>query len=118
MGDASGGMYHGTGYSNAAQRQRELDSRYDEEMHGGAAAGPPKGAVPRENPFGDHAAVGASPTELRSVSPRPAVVTQTQGAAQQQQQQGHKKGNPSVATLGSADENSPLERRSMFREDV
>jgi hypothetical protein len=112
MGDTSGGMYHGTGYSSAAERQRELDARYDEEMHGGGAAAA-KGNVPRENPFGDHAAV-AGGSELRSVSPRPAVNTQ----AATQQQQGHKKGNPSVATLGSADENSPLERRSMFREDV
>lgn len=123
LGDA--GPYNGGGYggSSAADRHREIDRRYDEEMHygGGRAAA----AAPRENPFGDHAEARSlrdedpsGSSQLRSVSPRPAADTAYKsttaggGAAK-----GHTKNNASLATNGSADE-SPSERRSMFREDV
>jgi hypothetical protein len=71
-------------------RERELDARYDEEMHGER-----RGRSP--NPFGDTAE--PSNISLRGVSPRP--IDTTVG------QQGQRK-----------DGDSPTERRSMFREDV
>jgi hypothetical protein len=89
-------------------RQRELDNRYDEEMHGGASGAGASGG--QLNPFGDQ---NAAPS-LRSISPRPHLDTsggQTRGVS------AHKKNNSSLGTNGSAD-NSPTERRSMFREDV
>jgi hypothetical protein len=90
-----GGVEEGRGRSRS--RQRELDDRYDEEVHAGGQ---------RSNPFGDQAE--ASSMDLRSVSPRPDMPTS---------QPGHKRGQSSLNTAGS-DETSPTERRSMFREDV
>lgn len=103
--DPSHGPYGGGGYGDVGvggieagrgrsrSRQRELDERYDEEVHAG---GRPGGL----NPFGD----GAEASSMRSVSPRPA-------------EQGHKRGQSSLNTTGSADD-SPTERRSMFREGL
>jgi hypothetical protein len=88
-----GGIEDGRGRSRS--RQRELDDRYDAEAHGGS----------RSNPFGD--AAEASSMSLRSVSPRPDMPTS---------QPGHTRGQSSLNTTGSDD--SPTERRSMFREDV
>jgi len=93
------GIEEGRGRSRS--RQRELDNRYDEEVHGGAPAAGSRGGL---NPFGDQNAAAS----LRSVSPRPHVETLPGG---------HKKNNSSLGTTGDAD-NSPTERRSMFREDV
>ncbi|EPE24131.1 hypothetical protein GLAREA_07981 [Glarea lozoyensis ATCC 20868] len=70
--------------------QGGLDRRYDEEM----------GRKPAVNPFDDSAAVGGG---LRGVSPRPIEMDATGGNA---------KGK------GSLEENSPTERRSMFRENM
>ena len=89
-----GGIEDGRGRSRS--RQRELDDRYDETGGGGL----------RANPFGDDAAAS-----LRSVSPRPEVQTSQARAPS------HKRGQSSLNTTGSADD-SPTERRSMFREDV
>lgn len=97
-GDAGvgvGGIEEGRGRSRS--RQRELDSRYDEEVHGGGA---------RLNPFGDQNEAAS----LRSVSPKPEVATSAPRAPS------HKRGQSSLNTAGSDD--SPTERRSMFREDV
>jgi hypothetical protein len=69
-------------------RTRDLADRYDEEVGYGG-----------NNPFGDDAA-----SSLRGVSPRP---------VEQQQQREHQ----SKASVGS-NENSPSERRSMFRENM
>lgn len=108
--DPSHGPYGGGGYGDVGvagyeegrgrsrSQQRELDARYDEEVHGG---GPQ-----RLNPFGD----GAEASSMRSVSPRPAE-------PQQRAPSSHKRGQSSLNTTGSADD-SPTERRSMFREDV
>lgn len=116
--DPSRGPYGGDGYGDVGiggieegrgrsqERQRELDHRYDEEMHGGAAA-----AGQRQlNPFGD----GAEPSSmsLRGVSPRPHLdmgLARGAGGAQQQRNNG--------SLNGDAD-TSPTERKSMFREDV
>lgn len=92
-----GGIEDGRGRSRS--RQRELDDRYDEEVHGGAT---------RSNPFGDQAE--ASNMSLRSVSPRPDMPTGAPRAPS------HQRGKSSLQTTGSDD--SPTERRSMFREDV
>ncbi|KAK1074094.1 hypothetical protein LTR74_001341 [Friedmanniomyces endolithicus] len=100
-----GGIEEGRGRSRS--RQRELDGRYDEEVHG-AGATRQGGGEGKLNPFGDQAAAAS----LRSVSPRPHVDTSGGRAVS-----AHKKGNSSLGTVGSAD-NSPTERRSMFREDV
>lgn len=113
--DPGHGPYGGSGYGagigvggipdergRSRSRQRELDERYDEEVHGGSGGD-------RLNPFGDdHEA-----PSLRAASPRPMVDTQggRRGVS------AHKKGQSSLGTQGSAD-NSPTERRSMFREDV
>lgn len=100
-----GGIEHGRGRSRS--RQRELDQRYDEEVHGGG--GGSGGGGQHLNPFGDDQAAAS----LRSVSPRPHVETRpTRGASSHKTQQG------SLGTNGSAEDNSPSERRSMFREDV
>ena len=95
MGVGVGGIEEGRGRSRS--RQRELDDRYDAQGHGDTGS----------NPFGDHAQAAS----LRSVSPRP-----EDGAAQLQRPVQHKRGQSSL-TAGSTDE-SPTERRSMFREDV
>jgi len=88
-----GGIEQGRGRSQS--RQRELDARYDEEVHGASSS--------KVNPFGDN--VEPSNMSLRSVSPRPAQNTSYQGANT------HKKQNSSL-------DDSPTERRSMFKEDV
>ena len=92
-----GGIEEGRGRSRS--RQRELNDRYDEAVHGGGG---------KLNPFGE----GAEASSMRSLSPRPHTE-----AAQQRAPSAHKRGQSSVNTTGSAD-NSPTERRSMFREDV
>ncbi len=69
--------------------QRGLDERYDEEMGRGS----------RDNPFGD----AAERSDLRGVSPRPVEMDATS-----RNQKGH---------LGAHDD-SPTERKSMFREDM
>jgi hypothetical protein len=74
----------------AASRQRELDSRYDEEMHD-------------TNPFGDDHAVSNN-------NSRPTVDT-TSGASVQNQ---HK----TQQSLSATSADSPSERRSIFREDM
>nr|POF04028.1 hypothetical protein CFP56_21784 [Quercus suber] len=93
-----GGIEEGRGRSRS--RQRELDNRYDEEVHG----------KPRSDPFGD----GAEPSNmsLRAVSPRP---HETSGGTRGVHS--HRKGQSSLGTMGSA-ENSPTERRSMFHEEM
>ncbi|KAF2487929.1 hypothetical protein BDY17DRAFT_289966 [Neohortaea acidophila] len=63
----------------------------------------------RANPFGDHAE--ESNVSLRTVSPRP----DAQGM-QPPQRPGHKRGASNLSVAGAED--SPTERRSMFREDV
>lgn len=107
--DPSHGPYGGGGYGEVGvggipdtrgrsrSRQREVDARYDEEMHGGRGAA---------NPFSDN-------NVLRAASPRPV------GEAGSAQQGGatHKKQKGSLGTQHSAD-GSPTERRSMFHEDV
>lgn len=92
-----GGIEEGRGRSRS--RQRELDARYDEEVHGGAAT---------SNPFGDDAQAAS----LRSVSPRPDMPAGSSAPRPKSHQRGH-----STLTTGSADD-SPTERKSMFREDV
>ena len=89
-----GGIEEGRGRSKS--RQRELNDRYDEEVHGGGAT---------KNPFADGAE--RSDLSLRGVSPRPVVDT---AAAK-----GHK-GQQSLGATST--ENSPTERRSMFRENM
>lgn len=117
--DPGRGPYGGSGYGahngvgvggipeergRSRSRQRELDDRYDEEVHGGGA-----GLRPAQNPFGDDAEAAS----LRAASPRPVVETGrgTRGVS------AHKRGQSSLGTQGS-NEDSPTERRSMFREDV
>lgn len=95
VGVGVGGIEEGRGRSRS--RQRELDNRYDEEVHGGGG---------RLNPFGE----GAEASSMRSVSPRPDAQPGKPRAPS------HKRGQSSLATTGSDD--SPTERRSMFREDV
>lgn len=114
LGDPGHGPYGGSGYGNVGvggieegrgrsrSRQRELDARYDEEMHGGA----------RLNPFGDHNA--AEGDSLRAVSPRPHQGDTSYHGARSGAS-AHAKGK---ASLGSVENDSPSERRSMFREDV
>jgi len=88
-----GGIEEGRGRSR--DRQRVLDDRYDEEMHGESTS----------NPFGDHAE--RTDASLRGVSPRPMV--DTAGARGHRQQQ----------SLGAQhDETSPTERRSAFQEQM
>lgn len=91
-----GGIEDGRGRSRS--RQRELDDRYDAEVQGSGA---------RSNPFGDQAE--ESNMSLRGVSPRPDVPTGQRAPS-------HQRGKSSLQTTGSDD--SPTERRSMFREDV
>ncbi|KAF2233878.1 hypothetical protein EV356DRAFT_567689 [Viridothelium virens] len=111
-GGGGGGAYAGRGYAapvtpgfgvggEADARRgggggsRELDERYDEEM----GRGRERGGV---DPFGDHAE--RSDLSLRGVSPRP-IDTGVGG------------GHRSTRSLASQDD-SPVERRSMFRENV
>ncbi|THY40953.1 hypothetical protein D6C99_08008 [Aureobasidium pullulans] len=108
--DMNSGPYGGHGYGGgsvgvggieetrgrAASRQRELDSRYDEEMHG-------------TNPFGDNT---AERSNLKNNGSRPTVDT-TVGASVQKQP--HHKNQQS---LGAQSADSPSERRSIFREDI
>ncbi|KAK3703812.1 hypothetical protein LTR37_014258 [Vermiconidia calcicola] len=98
VGVGIGGIEQGRGRSRS--RQRELDNRYEEEVHGGGTGG---GGL-RTNPFGDN----AEASSMRSVSPRPDMPPK---------QPSHMRGQSSLGTAGSADD-SPTERRSMFREDV
>lgn len=69
--------------------QRGLDERYDEEM----------GRGPRDDPFGD----AAERSDLRGVSPRPIEMDAT-SRGRQPNSGGH--------------DDSPTERKSMFREDM
>jgi hypothetical protein len=99
--DPSRGPYGGSGYGAGLDegrgRSRSRDGRYDE------------AASSRTNPFGDNA--DASSMSLRDVSPRPdAQGKKARGPS-------HTRGQSSLGTTGSADD-SPTERRSMFREDV
>lgn len=100
------GPYGGSGYGGghvgvggiegrgrSRERQRELDSRYDEEVHGGQA----------KDPFADE-------NRLRGVSPRPVVET---GSVRTH------KSTKSQRSLGQHDDDmSPTERRSMFHEEM
>ncbi|OQO10836.1 hypothetical protein B0A48_04137 [Cryoendolithus antarcticus] len=90
---------HVGGLMDERGRQRELDDRYEAEVHGGA---------PRSDPFGDEQEAAS----LRAASPRPMVDTQRGGASHN-----HRKGQSSLGTQASV-EDSPTERKSMFREDV
>lgn len=108
--DPSHGPYGGSGYGDVGlgvergrsrSRQRELDTRYDEEMHNGGQ---------KLNPFGESAE--PSNLSLRPVSPRPHGE-----AGEMASSNSHKKQQNSLGTTGSQDD-SPTERRSMFREDV
>lgn len=78
--------------------KKGLDTRYDEEMHGGEESRGRQG----RNPFDDDAE--ASNMSLRGVSPRPEG-SSSLGV------QGHKKSQESL-------DDSPTERRSMFHENV
>ncbi|KAM3421020.1 hypothetical protein BST61_g1444 [Cercospora zeina] len=88
-----GGVEAGRGRSKS--RQRELDDRYDEEVHGGSA---------RLNPFGD--AAEPSNISMRSMSPRPDADPSSPGAG------GASKGAAAHKKKGSADD-SPTERRKI-----
>ena len=113
--DPNPGPYGGRGYGEVGvggipeergrsqSRQRELDHRYDEEVHGTGQA---------RNPFADENEAGS----LRTASPRPMVDT-APGRGKEGGPSSHRKGQSSLGTTGSAD-NSPTERRSMFKEDV
>ncbi|KAH0166555.1 hypothetical protein KCU67_g4246, partial [Aureobasidium melanogenum] len=108
--DMNSGPYGGHGYGGgsigvggieetrgrAASRQRELDTRYDEEMH-------------RTNPFGDDTAERSS---IKNTGSGPTVDT-TFGASVQKPP--HHKNQQS---LGAQSADSPSERRSIFREDM
>ena len=88
-----GGIEAGRGRSR--DRHREVDARYEEEMHGGARSG-------RQDPFGDHAE--RSDVSLRGVSPRPVLDT---------------KGHKTNQSLGAHSiDDSPNERRSAFQEQM
>lgn len=78
-----------------------LDRRYDEEMGYGAARG-----REAENPFGD----AAEPSQLRAVSPRPAMHDRTVSRETM--------GSTLSAKKKGSLEESPTERRSMFREGL
>lgn len=109
MQDPNHGPYGGNGYGDVGvggiqagrgrskSRQRELDNRYDEEVHHGG-----------QNPFGDNAET--SNMSLRGVSPRPDTASRGGASAHKKQQ--------SAGTMGSAENVSPSERRSLFTEDV
>jgi hypothetical protein len=113
--DPNSGPYGGRGYGEVGiggipeergrsrSIQRELDNRYDEEVHGGQQA---------RNPFGDD----NEARSMRTASPRPMVDT-VPGRAKDRAPSAHRKGQSSLGTTASKDD-SPTERRSMFREDV
>jgi len=92
-----GGIEEGRGRSKS--RQRELDARYDEEVHGGTQA---------RNPFGDENE--RSDMSLRGVSPRPVVDTNVSRT--------HKSTKSQKSLGGQDDDSSPTERRSMFHEEM
>ncbi|OCK73668.1 hypothetical protein K432DRAFT_312288 [Lepidopterella palustris CBS 459.81] len=94
----------GAGNERGRSRTRELDSRYDEDMHGGGGGGHER------NPFGDDAATISS---LRGVSPRPVSESERAGEGGG----GYGGGHAHKGSAGSL-ENSPTERRSMFRENM
>jgi len=114
--DPNSGPYRGRGYGEVGvgvggipeergrsrSIQRELDSRYDEEVHG---------AQPR-NPFGDDNEAGS----MRTASPRP-MVDSMPGQGKHRAVSAHRKGQSSLGKSGNSDD-SPTERRSMFHEDV
>lgn len=112
--DPNSGPYGGRGYGEVGiggipedrgrsrSIQRELDNRYDEEVHGGQ---------PR-NPFGDD----NEARSMRTASPRP-MVDSAPGRADNRPVSAHRKGQSSLGTTNSTGD-SPTERRSMFREDV
>lgn len=105
LGDPGHGPYGGHGYGEVGiggipetrgrsrSRQRELDARYDEEVHGG------RSNKTTRDPFSDDNA-------MRAASPRPIVDTAPGKAPKTQ-------GQSRLST-----EDSPTERRSMFRENV
>ncbi|KAF2764955.1 hypothetical protein EJ03DRAFT_331417 [Teratosphaeria nubilosa] len=111
--DPAHGPYGGGGYGDVGvggipeergrsrSRQRELDARYDEEVHGGHQ----QRSGQHLNPFGDQ----AEASSLRSVSPRPHVETGDKA---------HKKNNSSLGTNNGGADDSPTERRSMFHEEM
>ncbi|KAF2724488.1 hypothetical protein K431DRAFT_281919 [Polychaeton citri CBS 116435] len=113
--DPAHGPYGGGGYGAGApvgvggipvergrsrERERELDERYDQEVHGGGQQ--------RLNPFGDHAEANS----LRAASPRP---LEEGGRPHSRGISSHR---PGQSSLGGGGDESPTERRSMFREDV
>jgi len=95
----SGGMSYEEERGRSRSRMRdELDERYDEEMgRGRSGGGDGGGRKGRQDPFADEYAAPS----LRGVSPRP---LETDVGRQGGQRQGP--------------EDSPTERRSMFRENV
>ena len=113
--DPNSGPYGGRGYGEVGiggipeergrsrSIQRELDNRYDEEVHGAGQA---------RNPFADD----NEAVSMRTASPRPMVDT-APGQSKGRGVSAHRKGQSSLGTTGSKDD-SPTERRSMFREDV
>jgi len=107
--DPGQGPYGGSGYGasggfggleeargRSGSRQRELDHRYEEEMHAGGK-GP-------QNPFADDAEPSSS-AGLRQVSPRPA------------EEAGSRRAKRGGESRHSVDDNHG-ERRSVFHEDV
>jgi hypothetical protein len=113
--DPNPGPYGGRGYGEVGiggipeergrsrSIQRELDNRYDEEVHGAGQA---------RNPFADD----NEAVSLRAASPRPMVDT-APGQGKSRGVSAHRKGQSSLGATGGKDD-SPTERRSMFREDV
>lgn len=115
--DPNSGPYRGRGYGEVGvgvggipedrgrsrSIQRELDNRYDEEVHG---AGQPR------NPFGDDNEAGS----MRTASPRP-IVDSMPGQGKHRAVSAHRKGQSSLGKSGNSGD-SPTERRSMFHEDV
>ena len=94
--DPSHGPYGGGGYGDVG-----MGGGYDD------GRGRSRSRDGRLNPFGE----SAEQSSLRSLSPRP------EEGSKQPRAPSHKRGQTSLNTTGSADD-SPTERRSMFREDV
>ncbi|KAI9720125.1 MAG: acid phosphatase pho5 [Chrysothrix sp. TS-e1954] len=99
--DEHGGAVSGGG---VARGKSVLDERYDEEMHDGDRG---RGRLGHD-PFGDATAERSS---MRGVSPRPMEVDTGYGGA------GNRASRGTEVSRESLDE-SPTERRSVFREDV
>lgn len=99
-----GGIEEGRGRS--MDRQRELDERYDE-----MGMGVGSGVV--TNPFGE-GAERSDMNSLREASPRPLDTGAAPSAAARPK---HQRGLSNLTTK-TQDDDSPTERRSMFREDV